>query len=64
MLISTSWLLALQPVVTLTLITAFEATDAILGAWHRKLNARITRGCATIGRKNGEHDSWITNEAS
>jgi hypothetical protein len=63
-LISTSWLPALQPVVTLTLVTAFEATEAMLDAWHRRHNARITRDCATIGRKNGEHDSCSTNEAS
>jgi len=62
-LISTPRSPALQPVVTLTPITAFEATDAIQGAWDRTHNAHITRNCTTIGRKNGGHDDCRTNEA-
>jgi len=57
MLISTTWLPALQPAVFPSFVTAMEATDTAPDAWHRTYVARITRSCTTIGRRNREHDS-------
>jgi hypothetical protein len=55
---------ALQPVVTLSKITAIEATDATHDAWDKHTLLMLCEGCTPIGGKQGEHDSRVTDPAS